>query len=194
VGNGAVTIQWATPAPAVTLASNLDPSIVGNSLTFTATVQPLNSGGPAPTGTVQIVDLTTGFPVGLPQVLPGSSPDSVSATVNDLSVGSHNLVAAYAGDSSYLSSESALLLQTVRPLAPTLSHFTPKRGKAGQPVTIFGTNLASASRVSFDGTPAPPITDVSGEITIDVPVGAHSGAIQVTTPGGTVTSAKKFRV
>jgi hypothetical protein len=76
-GDGGVIVQWATPAPEVILTSSRNPSTMGSAVTFTATVSPLSSGGPAPTGIVQFVDETTGLPVGLPQTLPGTSIDSV---------------------------------------------------------------------------------------------------------------------
>jgi len=75
-----------------------------------------------------------------------------------------------------------------------IGRFTPKDAKVGQKVTIFGSNLASASLVAFDGTQARVVTDTSTEITVRVPHGAHTGFIQVTTPGGTATTTKKFRV
>ena len=121
-GDGGVIVQWATPAPAVTLTSSSNPLTVGSAVTFTATVSPLSSGGPAPTGTVQFVDLTTGFPVGLPQTLPGTSTDAASVTVDDLSIGTHGIVASYSVMNVSKKADSAPLAQDVLPLPPRDTH------------------------------------------------------------------------
>jgi hypothetical protein len=154
----------------------------------------LDSGGPAPTGTVQFVDVTTGLPVGLPQTLPETSTDSVLVTVDNLSIGTHDIVASYLGDATYPAADSAPQAQDVLPPPPVISKFTPKDGPVGQKVTIFGSNLASASRVALGVTQVHVLTDTSTEITVRVPHGAHTGTIQVTAPGGTATSTKMFRV
>jgi hypothetical protein len=189
-----VIVQWATPAPNVTLTSSSNPLNVGSAVTFTATVSPLSSAGPTPTGTIQFVDLTTGSPVGLPQTLPGTSTDAASVTVNDLSIGVHDILASYFGDATYPGADSVPLAQDVLPLPPQIRTFTPKDGMLRQRVAILGSNLASASEVTFDGTQARVLTDTSTEFTVRVPNGAHTGFIQVTTAGGTATSIEKFRV
>jgi Bacterial Ig-like domain (group 3) len=194
LGDGGVIVQWATPAPQVILTSSLNPSMVGSAVTFTATVSPLSGDGPAPTGTVQFVDTTTGLPVGLPQTLPGTSVDSVSTTVDDLSLGTHAVVASYMGDATYPAADSVLLEQVVQPLPPTIRMFTPDAGTVHQKVSVLGSNLSSLSSVAFDGTPARVLTDTTAEVTVRVPPGAHSGVIQITTAGGTATSTKRFRV
>jgi hypothetical protein len=61
-------------------------------------------------------------------------------------------------------------------------------------VTITGTALAGASAVLFHGTSASFTVDLPTQITATVPAGATTGPIQVTTPGGTATSATSFVV
>jgi hypothetical protein len=63
-------------------------------------------------------------------------------------------------------------------------------------VTINGANLANASSVTFNGTPATTFTvNTPVKITATVPAGATTGLIAVTTtPGGTATSATNFTV
>jgi uncharacterized protein (TIGR03437 family) len=70
----------------------------------------------------------------------------------------------------------------------------PVAGKAGTAVTILGTDLTGATSVTFNGTPAT-ITVVSpSSITTTVPAGATTGKVQVTTPGGTLSSNVTFQV
>jgi uncharacterized repeat protein (TIGR03803 family) len=70
----------------------------------------------------------------------------------------------------------------------------PAAGKVGATIRIEGTNLTGTTAVSFHGTMAT-FTVVSGtQIKTTVPSGATTGFVTVTTPSGTLTSNKKFRV
>jgi hypothetical protein len=71
--------------------------------------------------------------------------------------------------------------------APAISGLSPTSGPAagGNTVTITGTNLASASAVTFGGTPATILTNTATTITATSPVHAAGVAdVQVTTVGG----------
>jgi uncharacterized repeat protein (TIGR03803 family) len=70
----------------------------------------------------------------------------------------------------------------------------PASGNVGAPVTILGTNLTGATGVSFNGTAATFNVVSASEIMTTVPAGATTGTIQVTTPGGTLTSNANFLV
>jgi uncharacterized repeat protein (TIGR03803 family) len=70
----------------------------------------------------------------------------------------------------------------------------PLGGKVGAAVKILGTNLTSATGVTFNGAPATFTVVSSSEITTTVPVGATTGTVQVTTPRGTLSSNVAFRV
>jgi uncharacterized repeat protein (TIGR03803 family) len=61
----------------------------------------------------------------------------------------------------------------------------PASGAAGKNVTILGTNLKGATKVSFNGTAATFKVVSATEITTTVPNGATSGTVTVTTAGGT---------
>ncbi|RZK32826.1 MAG: T9SS type A sorting domain-containing protein, partial [Hymenobacter sp.] len=80
--------------------------------------------------------------------------------------------------------------------APVVSSFTPTSGQVGTVVTLTGTNLSGASTVTVNGTLATAFTvNLAGtQLTLTVPVGATTGPIRVTTPGGTATSATAFTV
>lgn len=67
-------------------------------------------------------------------------------------------------------------------------------GKVGAPVKILGTNLTSATSVTFNGTAATFTVVSKSEITTTVPTGATTGTVEVKTSSGTLKSNVKFRV
>lgn len=70
----------------------------------------------------------------------------------------------------------------------------PSWGNTGAAVKILGTNLTSASSVSFNGTPATFKVVSGSEITTTVPDGATTGNVTVTTPKGTLISNNVFQI
>ncbi|MGP0102155.1 MAG: hypothetical protein ACLPUT_11130 [Solirubrobacteraceae bacterium] len=89
---------------------------------------------------------------------------------------------------------------SVGKFTPTLSlaSFTPTKAAPGAVVTLTGVGFDSSSTVSFDGVKATSVTYVSStKLKATVPVGASSGAIQVTNtsaPVGATSSASSFTV
>jgi subtilisin-like proprotein convertase family protein len=78
---------------------------------------------------------------------------------------------------------------------PKITGFTPASGRVGRRVKIFGSHLAGATEVRFNGTNAGAPTTVSTTLIVTtVPLGATTGPISVTTPAGTATSMDSFRV
>jgi hypothetical protein len=74
-----------------------------------------------------------------------------------------------------------------------VTSFTPTSGPVGTSVTITGRDFTGAAMVKFGGVDATSFTvDFPTQITASVPVGAVTGAISVTTPGGTVLSVERF--
>jgi hypothetical protein len=71
--------------------------------------------------------------------------------------------------------------------APVVADFSPKAGKVGDAITITGTGLDGATAVKIGGVAAAVTSNATGQIVATVGAGAASGAIDVTTPGGTVT-------
>jgi uncharacterized repeat protein (TIGR03803 family) len=78
----------------------------------------------------------------------------------------------------------------LRPFVKTL----PTSGKVAATVYILGTNLTSASNVSFNGVSAGFTVVSATAIKTTVPSGATTGFVTVTTSGGTLRSNKIFRV
>ncbi len=78
---------------------------------------------------------------------------------------------------------------------PTVTSFTPTSGATGTSVTVTGTGFTGATSVTFNGVAASGFTVVNDTtITVNVPPGATTGPISVTTPAGTGTSATNFTV
>jgi uncharacterized repeat protein (TIGR03803 family) len=70
----------------------------------------------------------------------------------------------------------------------------PTSGADGASVTILGTNLSGATKVTFDGKKATFTIVSDSEITTTVPTGAKTGKVSVTTPSGTLKSNVAFQV
>lgn len=70
----------------------------------------------------------------------------------------------------------------------------PTAGKVGASIKILGTNLQSATKVTFNGTAATFKVVSSSLITATVPAGATTGPVKVTLPTGTLTSNVSFQV
>jgi len=95
------------------------------------------------------------------------------------------------------SNDPELVIQTGSgaPLPPTITSFTPTSGLVGAEVTINGSRFTGASSVNFNGTPAAGFTvDLSTKILANVPSGATTGKISVTTGNGAGESADDFTV
>ena len=86
----------------VTLTSSANPSVFGQSISFSAAVTPS-----AATGTVQFLDGTTSLGTA---TLAGGS---VALAISTLSTGAHSITAVYGGDANYLTSTSSAVAQTV---------------------------------------------------------------------------------
>jgi YD repeat-containing protein len=75
--------------------------------------------------------------------------------------------------------------------------FAPGRGQVGETVTLFGSGFSAnpaQNSVRFNGTPATVASSTATSIVTTVPVAAATGAISVTTPQGSATSAAAFIV
>ncbi|MCX6873712.1 MAG: hypothetical protein NTW21_07875 [Verrucomicrobia bacterium] len=83
---------------------------------------------------------------------------------------------------------------TVTQAPPSISSFAPTSGSPGTSVTITGSGFTGAIGVSFNLVAATYNIVSSTQIVAIVPQIASSGAIRVTTPAGTATSASSFTV
>ena len=136
-----LVINLATSSTA--LVSSLNPSFVGQSVTFTATVT-----GVSPTGTVTFTD--GGNQIGTPVAL---SNGSASLTTSALTVGSHSIAASYSGDTNNLGSPSSTLQQAVdSPVSSSItltSSLNPSTGGHAVTFTANVTGLNPTGTVTF---------------------------------------------
>ena len=77
---------------------------------------------------------------------------------------------------------------------PAITKLSLSKGKPGVSVSVTGANLTGTTSVTFQGVPAKFKIVSATKLVITVPTKAKTGAITVTTPAGTATSAKAFVV
>jgi Bacterial Ig-like domain (group 3)/FG-GAP-like repeat len=188
-----VTVTKTTPT--ITLASSINPSSAGQSVTFTAT---------APTGVtgpVVFLDGTTTLGTGV------LASGQASFTTNSLTAGSHIITADYGGDSSYNAANSAPLTETVSKGSPalpppavssptlasgsseTISETVPA-GVTG-PVTFYNGSTVIGTAPIVNGVASITITLVTlgtDSITASTPADANNNA--ATSPATLVTVTK----
>jgi hypothetical protein len=135
-----VSVAGAGIATSTALSSSLNPSSIGESVTFTADVSP----APA-SGTVDFFDGAT--LLGTQSLVAGSATLTTSA----LAVGTHPVTASYGGDAGHAASDSAVLSQVVNAL-PTTVDLTvlPDPALVGQPVTLTATVSPATSTGTVD--------------------------------------------
>ena len=122
-------------ATTTTLNSSLNPSYVGQSVTFTAAVSPSGA-----SGTVTFYDGTTILGTGSL-----NSSGQASSSTSTLAAGSHKITASYGGDSNFTASTSAALTQTVNKFATSATvTLSPNPSIFGQSVTITAGVTSSA--------------------------------------------------
>jgi hypothetical protein len=146
------------------LVSSLNPSNVGQPVTFTATVS--GAGPVAPTGTVMFLDGTT--PIGSGTLSGGKA----SITVSTLSAGSHQITAVYAGDANYLTSTSAALNEVVNASASSDTTKPP-------PFVGLGFTLAVSDVLTPSGQMVMEVVSSTGILTQFDATGAHQLATGV---------------
>jgi hypothetical protein len=141
------TTQIIVKPSATALASSLNPSVSGQSVTFTATVT--STSGGTPTGPVSFSDGGNSLGSG---TLNGSGVATV--TTSGLAIGSHSITALYLGDTNYSISTSPALSQSV-----LVAAFTPISNTttvvAGQSVPINLTIFASGGTYTLGCVGAP---------------------------------------
>ena len=106
-----VLIQTVNPTtPTVALTSSLNPSTVGASVTFTAT---LSGSGALPAAAVTFLDGTTT----LGTVTPSGGVATFTTTA--LASGSHSILASFVGGTNYYPAKSSVVTQTVNAVNST---------------------------------------------------------------------------
>jgi hypothetical protein len=133
------------------VVSSVNPSVFGQAVTFTATVTAVSPGAGVPTGTVTFLDGATTLGTG---TLNGSG--QATFTTSGLAFGGRSITAAYAGDTSFTTSTSSPLTQTVNRASTSVALGSSVNPSVfGQPVTFTAT---VASVAPGSGTPTGTIT------------------------------------
>jgi hypothetical protein len=167
-----VTAQGPTTPTTTALISSMNPSTVGQSVTFTATVT-----GSSPTGTVTFKDGST--VLGSPSLSGGIA----TFTTSSLTVGPHSITAAYSGDLNNGTSTATTLTQNVNDLVSTTTGLISSLNPSafGQSVTFTATVTGSSptGTVTFkDGLTvlgSPTLSGGTATFTISsLTVGPHS--------------------
>jgi uncharacterized repeat protein (TIGR03803 family) len=191
-GNGVVFEM--SPAGAFTDLHDFDPNSEGGE-PFSALVEGTNGflygttvdGGSFNDGTIYSIPLGGGNPDTL------YSFDGTTGTSPGAPLAQHTNGTFYS-DSAWGGSDD---LGTFYSFSAGLSPFVrlvTTSAKVGKTVEILGQGFTGTTAVSFNGTPATFHVASKTYLTTIVPIGATSGFIKVTTPGGTLESNQAFRV
>jgi len=149
-----------TSTTATTLASSLNPSIYGQSVTLTANV---TSSGGTPAGTVTFTDGANTLGTS------ALSGGQATLSINTLGAGPHSITATYSGDVGFNSSSSSPLAQTVNQATTALALVSSANPSAySQSVTFTATITPQ-----FGGQSTGTVTFKDGATTIGT--GAVSG-------------------
>jgi Bacterial Ig-like domain (group 3)/Peptidase family M28 len=141
------------PAPTSTaLSSSSNPSVSGQSVTFTAAV---TSGGGVPTGTVTFMDGSSTLGSG---ALDGTG--HATFTTAALSVAAHSITAVYGGDANFTGSTSSILTQTVNKDGTTTTVTSSLNPSAKHQAVTFTATVAA--NVPGTGIPAGSVTFKDG--------------------------------
>jgi hypothetical protein len=156
---GAFQTQQVPTSTSVT--STFDPSVSGQSVTFTVTVSPLAPHGGTPAGTVTFLDGTTVLDT---ETLSGAT---ASFTTAALPVGSHAITAVYSGDPDHFTSTSAALTQQVNDLnAANLASVVTAAQTSGGTVTLTAATTSTLTNTLSTISNLPSST--SGTVVVDL--------------------------
>ena len=146
------------------LTSSVNPSVFGQSVTFTATVVDASS-NPITCGSVTFNDGATPFASNVPLGSPSS--DQAQATTSSLAIGNHNITAVYnPGACLYLTSTSNTVVQAV---------FSPLK------VMPFGINFPGSVYGGVSGSTTGPVTVTATNQSMGT---VHIGTVTVATTSG----------
>jgi hypothetical protein len=195
-----VVVDVTLTGTTTTLISSNTNTDLGASVTFTALVAS-NSSQAVPTGSVAFLDGATPLGTG-----PLNASREATFSTSSLTPGAHSITAVYAGTSSFASSTSAALTQTVsstaQPVVPSVLSLTPSSAlvaSGGLSLIVNGTNFAPNSVVLWDGQ-ARKTSGTSTQLTATIPatdieaVGTHLVTVANAAPNAGTSAAQPFLV
>ncbi|GAA5615789.1 hypothetical protein Spla01_07006 [Streptomyces platensis] len=182
VGTDTQTVGQASTTTAVTSAP--DPSVVGETVTFTATVAPVAPGAGTPTGTVTFVATDGVTTVTLTGTLSGGT---TSVSTNGLvTAGSYSVTATYSGDGDFTGSVGADTHTVGQASTTTAVTPSPDPSVVGETVTFTATVAPGAPGT---GTPTGTVTFVATDgVTTVTLTGTLSGGTTSVSTNGLVTA------
>ena len=125
-----------------TVSSSPNPSLLGNTVTFTATVSAVAPGAGTATGTVTFED--GGSSIGTSELSGNTATYTTSGWTNKGDRGAHSITAVYGSDTNFSSSTSNTVTQTVQQsTTATVTSSTDLPVFFGQPVTFTATVTAT---------------------------------------------------
>jgi len=166
---GSVSQTVNRAATTTVVVSDVNPSVFGQSVTFTATVSPSTAGG--------TIDFSIdGASVGVVTLVTGQAKFTTSA----LTVGAHAVIATYSGDpAAFLGSTSSTLTQSVGPLLrPTTTVVTSNQ----TPTANLGQNITFTATVS----PVAGVGIPTGTVQFNID-GVNVGGLRALNPTGSAT-------
>ncbi len=128
----------------------------------------------------------------------GSATDKWGLTwlASDINAANFGAVLSVTANNSLTASVDYIQIRVYYTPAPTISSFTVTNACIGTTpsIVITGNHFNTATNVSFNGVSASFTVNSNTQITATLPLGATTGAITVTSPSGTGTSASNFTV
>ena len=174
----AVQVATVVPAPTTTtLTSSVNPSLFGQSVTFTATVAVTSPGTGTPAGTVEFFDGQTSL--GTVTLASGSA---TSAAITNFGVSTHSITAVYSGSSNFVTSTSTAVSQVVNlGIANTPAFGTTTSNDSGFTVQI--SNYDGAFTYAGTATPINAVVVISntGLVTVSRVTANTSSTATITT-------------
>lgn len=164
------------------LTSSPTPSIQGQTVTFTATINPVPD-----SGTILFQDNG----INLEAAIPVDSDGQATYTTSALVFGVHTITAVYSGDDTFGAS-SSFVQQKVNGGIPVITSFSPTSGGIDTVVNIYGFDFTSVTGVSIGGTAVSSFTFNTDDVITAVLGNGSSGVVTVTASGGTSSSSNTF--
>ena len=124
------------------VSSSANPSVSGQAVTFTATINPVSPGSGTPTGNVTFDD---GSMVLRTVALTNGT---ASFTTSTLAVGTHSIKIVYAGDTNFKTSTSAVLKQVVNSSSNVVMRVTIAPSLVDQALSALGDESLTDALVS----------------------------------------------
>ena len=197
VGIGTLTITSTSTTTTSTTTSTTISTTTSNSMPTITSFAPTSGGNGTSvviTGSNLIGATVVGFGGTAASSFMINSATQITAIVGNGSIGVVTVTTpgGTASSTSSFTYNSTTTTTTASNSMPTISSFSPASGISDTSVVITGTNLVGATAVNFGVTAAQSfMINSATQITARVG-GGSSGAISVTTPGGTASSSSNF--